>query len=215
MTPAQFFDPQLGESLAYPGQEKYRGQCVQSVMLWLAATGTTPPVYLYAHEYYDNGVPGYTKIPAGGAIEDGDLVVYSGALPPSNGDGHIDVATGSGTATNYTGYDQNWNEPLKLTKVVHNGSDDKYILGYLRKNTPAPAPSSGAGTAEAIRPTYVRVAPNTSAALGGTELLQTGNTFEYQAKVQGQEVNQNGVDTNVWYFSTLGHYVWSGNCKDV
>ena len=80
--------------------------------------------------------------------------------------------------------------------------------------TPTVSAATG-GTAEAIRPTNVRVAPTTTAAIGGTGLLKVGDTFAYTAKVVGQNVAQNGVTSNLWYHSTLGHYVWTGNCKDI
>lgn len=134
MKPAQYFEPKLGQSLLYPGQaQKYLGQCVQSVMLWLAATGTTPPAYPSAFMYYLAGIPGYTKIPAGPAIQDADIIVWGSDFPPSNGNGHIDVATGDGTLKDFWAYDSNWQPPLKLSKIHHNGSDNRFIIGYLRK----------------------------------------------------------------------------------
>lgn len=78
-----------------------------------------------------------------------------------------------------------------------------------------PAVASGGGTAEAIREANVRTAPNTSAPLGGSMTLAPGDQFDYSAKVYGEPVNQNGVITNVWYRSTKGNYIWSGNVKDV
>lgn len=78
-----------------------------------------------------------------------------------------------------------------------------------------PAVSSGGGTAEAIREANVRTAPNTSAPLGGSMTLNPGDQFNYSAKVYGEQVSQNGVTSNVWYRSTKGNFVWSGNCKDV
>lgn len=78
---------------------------------------------------------------------------------------------------------------------------------------PTPAPPQGGGTAEAIRVTNVRVAPNTGAALGGSRQLQPGQTFGFSALVHGELVNQNGVSSDLWYHSNVGNYVWSGNCK--
>lgn len=139
MTPADFFNPLLGQSLLYPGQsEFYRGQCVQPVMMWIREQGIEPPVYPSAYMYYERGVIGYQKILVGSPIQDGDIVVYSKKFPPANGNGHIDVATG-GTNKDYWAYDSNWNQPLKLTKVHHNGSDNQYIIGYLRRENVEPA----------------------------------------------------------------------------
>ena len=86
------------------------------------------------------------------------------------------------------------------------------VLGGWRPKSTIPAPNPG-GTATVLREAYVRISPTTSAALGGSKLLKAGETFQYKAKVQGQWVNENGVNTNIWYESVLGHYVWSGNCK--
>lgn len=89
--------------------------------------------------------------------------------------------------------------------------------GGTNLSTPAvaqPAPPRG-GWAQAIRTSNVRVAPNTSAALGGSQRLNPGDKFQYSAKVYGQWVNQNGVNTNVWYHSLKGNYVWAGNIKDI
>lgn len=81
--------------------------------------------------------------------------------------------------------------------------------------TTPPVSSGGGGTAEAVNAANVRVAPNTSAPLGGSQVLQPGQTFGYSAKVNGQNVSENGVTTDVWYHSNVGNFVWSGNVKDV
>jgi hypothetical protein len=68
------------------------------------------------------------------------------------------------------------------------------------------------GTATVARTVNVRVAPNTTAALGGSRQLQPGQTFTYTALVHGQLVVQNGVSSDLWYHSSVGNFVWSGNC---
>lgn len=89
-------------------------------------------------------------------------------------------------------------------------------LGGAPATTPSVQPQNAVGgTAEAIRTTNVRVAPNTGAALGGSRQLQAGQTFGYSALVHGQNVSQNGVTSDLWYHSNVGNYVWSGNCKKV
>ncbi len=140
MTPDSYFTPLNGQSLLYPGQaEKYRGQCVQPVQMWLKATGTEPPVYQYAYQYYDKGIPGYTKIPAGGPIKTGDIVVWGKNYAASKGAGHIDVATQDGTLQDFYAWDSNWITPLKLGRWHHNSSSNQYIVGYLRKEGDMPA----------------------------------------------------------------------------
>lgn len=79
--------------------------------------------------------------------------------------------------------------------------------------TTPPVHEAEDGIAEVIRTANVRVAPNTSASLGGSKQLTAGETFSYTALVQGENVSQNGVTTNLWYHSKVGNYVWSGNCK--
>jgi len=44
---------------------------------------------------------------------------------------------------------------------------------------------------------------------------QLSQTFAYSAKVTGESVTENGVTTNVWYHSTAGNYLWSGDCEDI
>jgi len=136
ITPDQYFTPLKGQSLLYPGQaEKYRGQCVQSVKLWYTeVTGLPAPSHELAYQYYDAGIPGYTKIPAGGPIKTGDIIVWSKYFPASPGAGHIDVAATDGTVNDFYAWDSNWSPPLKLSKIHHNGHDNNYIVGYLRKN---------------------------------------------------------------------------------
>lgn len=134
MTPDQYFTPLKGQSLLYPGQaNKLRGQCVQSVMLWLQALGVNPPVYEFAYEYYQNGIPGYTKIPVGPNIQTGDIIVWGSNFPASPGAGHIDVAAASGTLQSFYAWDSNWSPPLELNRILHNGNDNNYIVGYLRR----------------------------------------------------------------------------------
>lgn len=78
--------------------------------------------------------------------------------------------------------------------------------------TPAVMHSEG-GTAEAVRVCNVRSLPSVSAPLAGSKQLQVGQTFDYSALVQGDYVSQNGVSSDLWFHSTVGNYVWSGNCR--
>lgn len=137
MTPDSFFTSLLGQSLLYPGiDEKFRGQCVQSVEMWIKALGVIPPKYPSAYMYYTNGVPGFTKVPRGEPIKNGDIIVWGANYPPAIingvGNGHIDVACADGTINDFWAYDSNW-KPLVLAKIHHSGSDNNYIIGYLRK----------------------------------------------------------------------------------
>lgn len=71
------------------------------------------------------------------------------------------------------------------------------------------------GTAKVTRTANVRVGPSTGAALGGSRQLQPGQTFTFTALVHGQLVVQNGVSSDLWYHSSVGNYVWSGNCQKI
>ena len=60
--------------------------------------------------------------------------------------------------------------------------------------TPPPAPARPAvtpvnGRVQAIRDANVRVQPSTKAAIGGSKLLKTGETFVYVGRVQGEKVS--------------------------
>lgn len=85
------------------------------------------------------------------------------------------------------------------------------VTGILTPRVKAP-PATG-GTAKVIREANVRSAPKTSAPLSGSKVLKPGETFKYVSKVKGQDINQNGVHTNLWYKSVKGNYIWSGNAK--
>lgn len=74
--------------------------------------------------------------------------------------------------------------------------------------TPALAKPTG-GTATVTGACNVRSAPRRNAPLSGSRELAKGDTFKYTAKVYGDYVGTN----NVWYHSTKGNYVWSGNVK--
>lgn len=142
MTPNSFFGPKIGQSLLLPGQsEIYRGQCVQSVGLWVQALGLTFPTYSSAYLYFVNGIPGYTKIPAGTPIKEADIIVWRKDFPPAiftNPDGsksyngHIDVASADGSLGSFSAYDQNW-KPLVVAHIQHNDNNNNYIAGYLRR----------------------------------------------------------------------------------
>lgn len=139
MTPTSFFAPKMGQSLLMPGvSEVYRGQCVMSVGLWVQALGLKFPTYPSAYLYYQNGIPGYTKIPAGQPIQEADIIVWREDFPPAIfkgvGNGHIDVADAPGTLHSFTAYDSNWSPPLKLNRILHTGNDNNYIAGYLRRS---------------------------------------------------------------------------------
>lgn len=123
---------------------------------------------------------------------------------------HVDIYD-TGNVNNFNALDQNW-DGIQVLKEVHHNSYAG-IAGWLVpiEAAPTPPPAPVGGTASVLRTVNVRTAPSTGAAV--TSVLQAGNTFGYQNKVEGQSVTQNGVTTNIWYHSNLGHYVWAGNCQ--
>lgn len=206
----QFVNTNLGKSLDFDHQ--YGAQCVDLINFWAQALGKRPFSGVNAI-----GVPGlnhdqWTWVPntPAGVPPAGAIVCFAANANyndiKTGPAGHVDLARGGGNTNTFPGFDQNWNDVQKCEEVSH--SYDA-VLGWLVPIEAAPAPSGG--MAEAIRVTNVRMAPSTAAQI--TSVLQAGNTFSFQNIVDGQEVTQNGVTTNKWYHSTLGHFVWAGNVK--
>jgi surface antigen len=138
----------------------------------------------------------------------GDIAILNGV--GGNPYGHIGIVY-SADANNITILEQNGSsgngsgtggDAIRLRSVPKSR-----LAGYLRQK--AAVPINPSGTATVISPCYVRTAPNTAAPLGGSRNLVKGDTFQYARKVAGQSVGGN----NVWYQSTKGNYVWSGNAR--
>lgn len=113
-----------------------------------------------------------------------------------------------GDQFNYSGIVQGENVRGVSTWIKSTRGNYVWAGGTNYPTTPAvqSAPPSG-GTARVLRVCNVRTAPRVGAPLGGSRQLNPGDTFQYSAKVYGDYVNGN----NVWYHSTRGNYVWSGN----
>lgn len=147
---------------------------------------------------WQNGVPGYQK------------VVNTPTNMPSPGDfvffsyNHV-VLVISATATEIVAFEQNDTLGTPAHTKTYSYTDVQGWFHYPQ--------AAVAGVAEAVNPAYVRAAATTSAALAGSQELQAGQTFDFQAVVNGQLVTENGITSGLWYESTQGHYVWSGNCK--
>lgn len=183
------------------------GQCV-SVPSEFAILNANPELYGAgdgtALQIWNNGVGGYQKIknvPANQPAP-GDFIFFDNTY--GNGAGHTGVVV-TANLESLVLFEQNDPTGSAAHEETYNYS---HVLGWFHW---PPAPQ--AGTAEAIRTTSVRVAPNTTAALAGSKTLTEGETFQFKAIVNGQQVTENGVTTALWYESSLGHYVWSGNCK--
>lgn len=206
----QFVAANNGKSLDFDGQ--YGAQCMDLIEFWAKALGkrqfggnaNTVPGKNHDQWTWINNTPSAVPIP-------GSIMCFA----PNNASvktgpyGHVDIFL-SGDVHSFTALDQNWANVQRCVEV-HHGSYSG-VMGWLEPimaATPPPAPVGG--TARVLRTTNVRTAPSTTAAV--TSVLQPGNTFSYTQKIVGQEVSQNGVTTNLWYHSTLGHYVWAGNCQ--
>jgi len=195
----------------------YGFQCVDLILEYVKECfGIASGVYGNAIDYWYKTpgilLPKFDRISTTDC-QQGDIVVLYGN--PGNPYGHIGICDHEDASNGYL-LEQNalgTGDGLGKSAIgVWRAIPKSRIVGVLR---PKPSVPQGGGTAEAIRPAYVRVAPTTTARLGGSQLLNTGDTFKYTAKVFGQDVNQNGVHTNIWYHSAMGNYVWSGNCKDI
>ena len=113
-----------------------------------------------------------------------------------------------GDQFNYSGTVQGENVRGVSTWIRSTKGNFVWAGGTNFPTTPAvqSAPSGG-GTARVLRLCNVRTAPRVNAPLGGSKQLNPGDTFQYSAKVYGDSVSGN----NVWYHSTRGNFVWSGN----
>jgi hypothetical protein len=214
MTYAQFKTEWNGRRVDY--DHVYAYQCVDLILQYCKERfGLSKGIWGNAIDYwYKPSAPLLTKFTrlATKDCKQGDIVILTGLA--GNPYGHIGICEkqdsknvwlleqngyggGTGTGKNAIGV---WRAVSKSR-----------IVGVLRPKVAA-APTAG-GTAKALREAYVRKAPSTTARLGGSMMLQPGETFKFAAKVAGERVSQNGVNTNIWLKSIYGNYVWSGNCK--
>lgn len=125
-----------------PGDTK--GQCVGLFEEYSMKYVHTPEFYVgqygdgasnfYTH-YAD--IPGlsdaYSQLPADAVPQPGDVAVWSGSLPGSDGYGHIAIVTGQ-SGDSFSVLQQNGMDP---TQGVEPGSykvGSAYLLGYLRPN---------------------------------------------------------------------------------
>lgn len=187
----------------------YNYQCVDLILQYVAEKyGLPSGVTGNAIDYwYRTSAPLFSRFDkiATNDCRQGDIVVLSGLA--GNPYGHIGICD-SQAGANVTILEQNGagggtgtgRDAVELRAIPRSR-----VVGVLRPKGSAPAPAGG--TAKVIREAYVRVAPNLGAALGGSRVLYPGETFQYSEKVAGQSVGGN----NIWYHSTRGNFVWSGN----
>ena len=199
----------LGRRVDY--DHVYSYQCVDLILEYLKEDyGLASGVWGNAIDYWRSPTPAlltrFQRVSGTDALA-GDIVVLNGL--PGNPYGHIGIAYAEDSST-ITILEQNGatgggsgtgGDAIRLRAI-----SKSRVAGLLRQIGASPAPS-GSGTAKVTHEAYVRVAPTTSAALGGSKVLEPGDTFAYTSKVAGQSVGGN----NIWYHSSLGHYVWSGN----
>lgn len=189
----------------------YNYQCVDLILQYLAEKFNTPSgVTGNAIDYwYRTSAPIFSHFDKVGGTDcqQGDIVVLNGLA--GNPYGHIGICD-SQDAANVTILEQNGAGGSTGTgrdAVELRAIPKSRIAGILRpKAAPGPVPNGG-GTAKVLRECYVRTSPNLGAPLGGSRVLYAGDTFQYSEKVAGQSVGGN----NIWYHSTRGNFVWSGN----
>lgn len=209
MSYIDFKNEWLGRRVDY--DHVYAYQCVDLILQYIKECyGISSGVWGNAVDYwYATSGPLLTKFDklATTDAHQGDIVVLNGLA--GNPYGHIGICD-SEDATTVTILEQNGStgngDGLAGNAIRLRAISKSRIAGILRPKGSAPA--SG-GTATVVNVAYVRVAPNLGAALGGSQVLYPGNTFAYSGKVIGQSVGGN----NIWYHSTRGNFVWSGNCK--
>lgn len=187
----QVSNPQVGT---------YPGQCVSLVQQYIFQVFAV--AYAARGNAKDFVPPGFTRV--NGPAQPGDIIRYGRNY--GGGYGHIGLIDDNGQWLDQNG-----------VAVLHVGQRATPFGGIESIWRPNGAftlktPPAG-GTAEAIRPAMVRVAPNTGAALGGSQKLLVGQTFHYKNIVDGESVTQNGITTNKWVQSDKGNFVWLGNVK--
>jgi cell wall-associated NlpC family hydrolase len=181
-----------------PQTGSYPGQCVSLVQQYLYQVFGVP--YAPRGNAKDFVPVDFERV--NGSARPGDIVRYGANY--GGGYGHIGIIDDDGRFLDQNG-----------VAVLHVGQRDVPFGGIesiWRSTRPFNVKMPG-GVAEAIRPTMVRVSPNTNAALGGSQKLLPGQTFSYKRIVDGETVTQNGITTNKWAESSKGNFVWLGNLK--
>ncbi len=206
----QFEASTLGHSYGnYNGG--YVGQCVSGIQqLLINVYGVQCGAWGNAVDYNPLGTGGHHLATAGFVWHPGDHTTVSNGDILVWGKGAITSAFGH-TAYWFDGniISQNYNGNPAFTKEPFFASG---FLGYWHKPVapaPAPAPVGGVATVTYVGGANVRALPTSQSALTGSVHLAQGAKFNYSAKVVGQTVLGNGI----WYKSTLGHFVWSGDCQ--
>lgn len=187
----QVSNPQVGS---------YPGQCVSLVQQYLYQVFGV--AYAARGNAKDFVPPGFTRV--NGPARSGDIVRYGSNY--GGGYGHIGLMDDNGQWLDQNGVSVlhvgQRNTPFASAESIWRPNNSFTI------KTPA-----AVGMAQAIHPAMVRVAPNVGAALGGSQKLEVGETFQYKAIVDGGTASGSGITTNKWVQSTKGNFVWLGNLK--
>ena len=130
----QFIAEKNGQTVNFDGIAADSGQCVQLVALWCQRIGL-PVLYNNAADWWtayggefeqhwlriDNDPNNPNQLPS-----PGDVVVFNGQIPGSQGYGHIDIYNRDLGVGSWEGFDSNWSG--KYAHLVnHNWS---YVLGW-------------------------------------------------------------------------------------
>lgn len=131
----------------------------------------------------------------------GDIAVWGSKIGPY---GDVAICTGNGNWLWFDAFGQNYPYGSK----PHTQRRSYYgIVGFLRPIKPVGPIVSANFQVRVDKPlAMVRISPNVSANLGGSQQLVRGDVFIAVALVDGDNVNGN----NKWYKSAKGNYIWSG-----
>lgn len=207
MTLAAFEKKWLGGRTDY--DKVYAYQCVDLILQYIAEhDGIKTGVWGNAIDYWRYPSPAllkkYKKI-SSKTPQRGDIVIFNGNV--GNPYGHIAIAV----------------SPTKmLEQNGATGDGDGKGGDEIRYRTIPQSRIAGILRPISSKPTYprkvrvikvwgaaVRSQPRRSASLAGSRYLPYLSTFTAVKRVKGESVNGNPY----WYQSSLGNYVWAGNCK--
>lgn len=206
----QFRNQYLNKKVDFDGW--YGAQCVDLVQFYnrdvaggkFIGGANAKDMYGFQPEKYN-----WVRNTPSGVPPQGAVIVYDKSR--GGGYGHIAIVDSANTSVvNILSQNMPYGSGSILVQTNYSG-----VIGWgIPKNqvaTPTPAPSNPGGTAQATSVANVRSQPHTGAPLAGSQKLQPGQTFQYSAIVDGQNVSGN----NKWYRSTKGNYIWSGNVKKI
>lgn len=195
MSLEQFVSEWNGKAPLYapnPKREYLRGQCVQLAMFYCVQVLGVPVMWKDAANWWHEMVfPQYFDKVGPNDLQRGDIAIWDGRLPGSDGDGHIAIVLdGRRGQPTFVSFDSNWGGKY-AHQVTHNRS---YLLGGLRRKgqpqpQPAPQPQGEemiANADQAIK-IYKMLRPNGGPSQGEIDATAGRRTFgEFLNSAQGE-----------------------------